>query len=87
MVCLCGEKMELLRLTKLSIVWAGSTLNKSYTGLCMSADKNWYYVKNGVQDTSYTGLVTHQGLQYYVQDGCLNWYNRDLETLEVFPIT
>lgn len=52
---------------------AGSTLNKSYTGLCMSADKNWYYVKNGVQDTSYTGLVTHQGLQYYVQDGCLNW--------------
>ncbi|MFR8375100.1 MAG: hypothetical protein ACLVBW_14305 [Lachnospiraceae bacterium] len=51
----------------------GSTLNKSYTGLCMSADKNWYYVKNGVQDTSYTGLVTHQGLQYYVQDGCLNW--------------
>lgn len=39
----------------------------------MSADKNWYYVKNGVQDTSYTGLVTHQGLQYYVQDGCLNW--------------
>ena len=52
---------------------AGSTLNKSYTGLCMSADKNWYYVKNGVQDTSYTGLVAHQGLQYYVQDGCLNW--------------
>lgn len=52
---------------------SNSTVKAGYTGLCMSEDKTWYYVKNGVQDTSYTGLVAHQGLQYYVQDGCLNW--------------
>lgn len=52
---------------------ANSTLNQSYTGLCMSADKNWYYVKNGVHDSSFTGLVEHQGLQYYVQNGHINW--------------
>ena len=50
-----------------------STLSKSYTGLCMSADKNWYYVKNGVHDSSYTGLVWYHGLQYYVQNGRIIW--------------
>ena len=39
----------------------------------MSADKNWYYVKNGVHDSSYTGLVWYHGLQYYVQNGRIIW--------------
>lgn len=46
----------------------------SFCGLAQDPlDGQWYYATNGVQDTTYTGLVCYQGNWYYVQNGALNW--------------
>ncbi len=45
----------------------------SETSLVKHANGNWYYVKNGKIDWSYTGLVERNGNLYYVQKGKLNW--------------
>lgn len=51
-------------------------VNRSYyTGLKKDSDGSWYYVKNDVRDSSFTGLaqVNGTGAWYYVEKGVLKW--------------
>ena len=38
-----------------------------------NVDGKWIYVKDGVKDTSFTGLVKYYSTWYYVENGELNW--------------
>ena len=45
--------------------------HEAYTGVCKSTNGLLYYAKNGVWDTSYTGLAQYHvdGKWYYVKNG------------------
>ncbi len=41
--------------------------------LSMAEDNKWYYYKNGVVDTGYTGLAYNDYGWFYVKDGTIDW--------------
>ena len=41
--------------------------------LSMAEDNKWYYYKNGVVDTGYTGLAYNDYGWFYVKDGSIDW--------------
>ena len=55
-----------------SLVYYKNGIKDNSTGLVQSSG-TWYYIKNGVVDTSYTGLVQYSGKWFYVQKGILHW--------------
>ncbi len=38
-------------------------------GVCKASDGNWYYYKNGVKQTSYTGFASNSHGQWYIEKG------------------
>lgn len=53
----------------------GGVVDRNYNGLFRSSigNNDWYYVQNGVVNTTYTGLVQNNGDWYYVQNGKIDW--------------
>ena len=51
---------------------SGSSLETQLNGLCKGEDGNWYYYKNNVVDTSYTGMAKNAYGVYYVKAGKLD---------------
>ena len=46
--------------------------NTTLSGLCKASDGNWYYYKNGVIDTSFTGMAKNKYGWRYVKNGKLD---------------
>ncbi len=66
-----GLVLTLAMMTSLPIV--ASAAGKNYTGVAQQSDGNWYYFKNGVVQTSYTGIQNNQHGWWRIENGKVNF--------------